>query len=555
MMLLVAVGCKEDEPEVVEPILPALELSRNSIRFEWEGGAEDIQVSGADKWDVRSESPAWLQIHVTDVGLSLSASINEGVRQRTHEIVVASDQDERVLAVIQSAKAFLEFEGEKRDTLSAGEAVHEVGVRSNVRFKVNMLDGGDGWIRQSDKGGDGMISNKVISDVKALRFDISQNDSGEERNARIVISASQEELADTLHLTQLASGQQDDEVPENDDDQGYDEGENEDGGNGWYADGDVFVLQFSEKAGAQLVFMGDGFIHKDLNVNGKYEESIKEAVEHFFSIEPYSTYSDYFNVYMVIAESENEGVGSKGSLGGSFQTRFGSSYGTGTEIRCNEDVVFEYARKPESISDDDQVTAIVVLNSDKYAGTAYLYEDGNSIALCPMSEEEYPYDFRGIVQHEAGGHAFGYLADEYVYYDQQMPKSRIEYMLEMRDRGFYINLDFTDDEEEVLWSGFIGREGYEMVGLYEGGYEYQYGVWRSEDNSCMNNNIPYFNAQSRWAIYSRMMNLSGQEPDFEEFVGNDSPESGQAHALRYHALPSSEEFIHLHPPVIKASRK
>ena len=46
------------------------------------------------------------------------------------------------------------------------------------------------------------------------------------------------------------------------------------------------------------------------------------------------------------------------------------------------------------------------------------------------------------------------------------------------------------------------------MGVYEGGYEYQYGVWRSEENSCMNNNVPYFNVQSRWAIVNRIMKFS-----------------------------------------------
>ena len=124
------------------------------------------------------------------------------------------------------------------------------------------------------------------------------------------------------------------------------------------------------------------------------------------------------------------------------------------------------------------------------------------------------------------------------------------YMLGLREEGFYLNLDFTDDPEKVLWKGFFGLDGYEMVGLFEGGYEYQYGVWRSEENSCMNNNIPYFNAQSRWAIYSRLMNLSGYNTDFEFFIKNDRQQTD----VRHYAMKTSTEFIPLAPPVIRLSQ-
>lgn len=122
-----------------------------------------------------------------------------------------------------------------------------------------------------------------------------------------------------------------------------------------------------------------------------------------------------------------------------------------------------------------------------------------------------------------GGHGFGFLCDEYVYYQQTIPESRKQNIKEWQEYGFQMNLDFTDDTSEVLWKDFMGMDKYKQVGVYEGGYEYQYGVWRSEENSCMNNNVPYFNVQSRWAIVNRIMKLAEKEFTVRDFMKADNP--------------------------------
>ena len=47
------------------------------------------------------------------------------------------------------------------------------------------------------------------------------------------------------------------------------------------------------------------------------------------------------------------------------------------------------------------------------------------------------------------------------------------------------------------------------------------GVYRSEANSCMNNDIPYYSTISREAIVKRIMEYAGEEYSFEKFVEND----------------------------------
>mgnify|MGYP000479557860 CR=1 FL=1 len=88
---------------------------------------------------------------------------------------------------------------------------------------------------------------------------------------------------------------------------------------------------------------------------------------------------------------------------GTINNKFGTTFGDGTAITCNADLCFEYARKIKELPSDKPLTIIMSLNSTKYAGTTYLYANGNSIALCPMSEEASPNDFEGLIHHEAGG--------------------------------------------------------------------------------------------------------------------------------------------------------
>ena len=72
------------------------------------------------------------------------------------------------------------------------------------------------------------------------------------------------------------------------------------------------------------------------------------------------------------------------------------------------------------------------------------------------------------------------------------------------------------------WSHLIFDPQFQMyVDMYEGGFFHQRGVYRSEVNSCMNNNIPYYSAISREVIVKRIMEYAGEEYTFEMFKAND----------------------------------
>lgn len=292
----------------------------------------------------------------------------------------------------------------------------------------------------------------------------------------------------------------------------------------------ITLQTHSKGKGINLVFLGDGFDAENIS-NGDYLRVMKEQMERFFDIEPYHTYRDYFNVSTAIAVSPESGIGTVNTI---RCTKFETTFAGGVGLRGNYSAIFNYAMKVSLVDESNlnQSLIIVTPNTIDYGGITEMWEDGSAIAFCPLSEDTYPYDARGIIQHEAGGHGFGKLGDEYIYHN-----GFIEFCCPLdfaalnygKALGWYENLSLTGKMHEVPWSHFIFDDRYsDVVDIYEGGFMHSRGVFRSEQNSCMNNNISYYNAISREAIVKRIMEYAGESYSFEKFVENDKRDAGES---------------------------
>ena len=293
-----------------------------------------------------------------------------------------------------------------------------------------------------------------------------------------------------------------------------------------YGDGDVIVNQTATVGdGVNIVFMGDCFDAKDI-ADGSYLAGIEEAIGYYFAIEPYKSYKDYFNVYTVVGMSPDTGMGTVNTI---KEAKFGSMYSL-EGIAPDTKTTYEYAMKIDGIDEEDLSTTLVVMveNTEDYGGICYMWGDGSAIAICPMSRDAYPYDFRGIVQHEAGGHGFAKLGDEYIYHNafiQTCTCICCDHLLQFnaaKAMGWYRNLSTNADMKTVEWAHFIYHPDYSnIVDMYEGGYFHTRGMYRSEATSCMNNNIPYYSAISRQEMVERIMRYAGEEFSLEAFYAND----------------------------------
>ena len=292
-----------------------------------------------------------------------------------------------------------------------------------------------------------------------------------------------------------------------------------------YGDGDIYTHQTAGVGkGVNIVLMGDCFDAKDIS-EGKYLKAMQDAYTYFFDIEPYVTYKDYFNVYAVVGMSADSGMGTVNTI---REARFGSQYTLNAGVEPDFETVFAGACVAP-INDDVSTTLIILIeNSSEYSGLCYMYGDGSAVAVVPMSNDPAPYDFRGLVHHEAGGHGFGKLADEYIYHNAFIQScsciccGHVDAINTMKRYGFYENISLTGSMQEVPWSHMIYDPQYSnVVDVYEGAYMHTRGVWRSEATSCMNNNIPYYNAISREAMVKRIMKYAGEEYSFEAFKAKD----------------------------------
>lgn len=301
-----------------------------------------------------------------------------------------------------------------------------------------------------------------------------------------------------------------------------------------YGEDEWITLQKATKGnngGINIVLLGDGFNAKDI-ASGKYLNDIKQEVEYFFGIEPYKTYRDYFNVYTAIPLSTESGVGTVNTI---RYNRFNTTFTGGVGLKADYEEVFDYALGAPTVNKGNlnQTLIIMVPNSTDYGGICQMWEDGSAIAFCPQSTYGYPLDTRGVIQHEAGGHGFGKLGDEYIYHNAFIDFCDCTccgHVFEFngaKSLGWFDNLELTGKMHSVGWSHLIFDDRYsDIVDIYEGGYMHNRGVFRSEPNSCMNNDIPYYSTISRESIVKRIKAYAGETYSFEDFVKNDKRDAG-----------------------------
>lgn len=323
----------------------------------------------------------------------------------------------------------------------------------------------------------------------------------------------------------------------------------------------IVVLQEATKGdGTDIIIMGDGFDKTHFGSAGDYDKIMRKAYNDFFSVEPYTSLKEYFNVYYINAVSSEDHDAEpllNGATQGDASTIFGTQFTPNTtSITGDDNATRTYAaqairkkggKNGSECTDEDEISSrvnssliMVMVNVKCHAGTCSIsynfatdYCAVSSVAYTALSTKEEMR--RWTLIHEAGGHGFGKLSDEYG--DNRITSfSTIEwdYLIRQHNSGIYRNInehwtadekkdgwdnDFRDtytDESNVYWSDLLDASyGYttsEGLGIYRGGKTYSNLFCRPTNNSVMRNQFAtdghYFNAISRWAIWYRLMRLT-----------------------------------------------
>lgn len=273
------------------------------------------------------------------------------------------------------------------------------------------------------------------------------------------------------------------------------------------------VFENDIENGINVIFLGDGYLKKDLGKTyGAYKKDAHRLLEKLFETPPFSEYTNYFNVYIVYAESPETATTLFDIDQNNLNTAFSISNNFG--FNYDSEKTLEYAQKAVLSNTSNNVDLILMATNYGINGRAYL----GDIAFFDNNNES-------TMLHEVG-HAFGLLGDEYNN--------------NFSNPSQYPNLDNTDNLDEIKWSHFIDLENYDNVGAF-----YRTQGWIPENYSLMGNNDygVSFNAPSREAIVKRIFSIRDVEYDFNSFLEIDLISLDAIQSMRQQTIHDSKNFI------------
>lgn len=502
-ILLFVFGCNEKEIE------PSFSLQGETDEITLAATANStvtIGVTSTREWQV-TNSCEWLQVSPTSGEAGTyqitftASSANSGSVSRTTTVYLVSAGLTQTLTVKQLAADYVELEQDTYYVEAEGRAL-EIKFTTNISSEELAIYGMSNWLTQA--------ADRRSSQAYVVNLTVLPNTEEKERTAYVYFyKASDQKETLINYVTIIQEGTNSSSVSID-----------------YSADKTVTYLQTATIGnGLPIVLMGDGFLDTEIE-DGTYDKVMNKAMENLFTEEPLKSLRNYFNVYAVTAVSRS-------SRFDGYNTAFGCVMegGMSTLITGNDKNVIEYVQCIDGI-DLYETLAVVVLNSSAYAGTTYFGYYGNdnqmtelSIAYCPVIYNLESESFRQVLVHEAVGHGFAKLEDEYSYEENgAISSTEVDIIKMLQSYGWAQNVDFTQDESAVLWSSFLKDSRYtsEGIGIYEGACTYVSGVYRPTEDSMMNTNTCGFNAPSRKAIYDMVMKRGGnKETTYDEFVSFD----------------------------------
>ncbi|MDR3184792.1 MAG: BACON domain-containing protein [Prevotellaceae bacterium] len=290
----------------------------------------------------------------------------------------------------------------------------------------------------------------------------------------------------------------------------------------YYNDGDV--VEFKKHAegkgtGFPVVIVGDGFDRQDLKKGGWWEFFAREIAEAFHQVDMIYDLWDYFDVYILMSESEERGVnypdnGLTGSKKVTY-TRTRTKYGAhGASENMDKAISAAKAAVTRQGNPNASETCVIFMANGAYAGNA-------SDPLARMGIDEQSYAYWAV--HEFAGHIVSNMPD--LYCQDRWPATD-QFKLEMDERhkqGWDWFVDYRNDPGEVIWKTFIGREGYkrnlpeknsksDSIGVFPTCWS-GFGngdLWRPNEMDAMDNWYLCHGVGTRYQMWNIVMDVVGE---------------------------------------------
>lgn len=525
-MVSMATNCKPQPPEPGPIIEPKLVLDSH-YDLQCEGAILTVKMTVATNWTASVDGgDGWCVLNQTsgpagDVTVTITVSPNTDLTGRDCTVNFKMGDSIGRITISQAQKDTIRVEpGIVECEPEAGS--YTVTVTANVDYEVVITAD---WVS---------FDNGVIT--------VLDNPLEQVRNATIALIGP--DVAATITVTQKAK------LPDVDP----------------YECTVTRLQEHTTGAGIPLVIMGDAFTQEEHD-DGTFAAMAEGAMEAFLTIEPYSTFRGMFDVYRVDIVSPYYADFTSGN-----STVLETYFGEGSYVDGNKEKCQKFAEKAIGEAALDSAVVIVLMNRDIHAGRCFLtfkesLDPGHNegpcgIAIAFAALGENADDYAALIRHEAGGHGFGKLADEYYYVGTGAISASDADLYRTLQLDFlaYTNIDFTSDPETVRWSYFLKDERYagEGLGIYRGGATFEAGVWHPSESNIMLDNVAGYDAPSREAIYNRLQRMAfgpGHGGNFEEFAAYDEinliaePEPEPVPQRRYRSYSTGSQAS-CPPPVI-----
>ncbi len=342
----------------------------------------------------------------------------------------------------------------------------------------------------------------------------------------------------------------------------------------WEEEELVLLKAATRGNGINVIFMGDGYTKDMMKMGeGKYETEMRQAADYFVQPDPFSRYADCFNMWMVVGISNQAGISTTTDTSNtSYQkvtTNVDSAFGmigrttssaninikgssTNFDTRAAKLTAYINRAITKIGAVKNETLVVLTANDPKWRGTCYKWDAGFAIAM----QGNYPQTinnrgsvpapgFALLVWHEASGHGFAQLYDEYQGYTTAF--SGQASFQNAKAMGLNANVDVNLTTplavSKTSWAAFGNYPQYNnTVGVTEGAY-YKTKQWRSDiagEKKCtMVDNRIDFDAPSRWEIVKRIHKRGGLgDITFDQFVSDDT----EANSLATAPLTRSSEW-------------
>jgi uncharacterized repeat protein (TIGR02543 family) len=336
----------------------------------------------------------------------------------------------------------------------------------------------------------------------------------------------------------------------------------------YWQDGEVITLHQSSNvpAGRQpipITIIGDGWDLGDLEKGGLWESWVRQVANLILEVDVVKDFANYFDIYAYCALSDQRGL-------------YGhNAFGTSPYVGYNNNLIIEKIRNVVLASHpnlpEDNNDLIYILSSNGAIGG---WSSGNHCGLStPLGESNYSF----WVAHEFVGHTIARIPDYYgggqwwldhegtlldddfsfrkdsigatypecYVHDTGNPGTGWPHYDDEGDdpchargicasvanawkTGYNWSLDWSKNPNHVVWKYFIGKPGYENVGVYDSIMRFNTlfgGLTTPEKRDAMLGSIVSFNVGSRMWIYNKILERAGVEMDNIFSVAQDHPRS------------------------------